>query len=38
MISNEKFQFYTFELKMVNFVYDSNDRFSKTTKTIKILE
>ena len=37
-ISNEKFQFYMFELKIVDFVCDLNDRFSKTTKIIKILE
>ena len=37
-ISNEKFQFCMFELKIVDFVCDSNDRFSETAKIIKILE
>ena len=37
-ISNKKFQFYIFELKIVNFVYDSNNKFSKITKIIKIPE
>ena len=37
-ISNEKFQFCMFELKIVNFVCDSNNRFSKTAKIIKIFE
>ena len=37
-ISDEKFQFYMSELKIVDFVYDSNDRFSETAKMIKILE
>ena len=38
IISDEKFQFYIFELKIVDFVCDSNDRFSKTAKIIKIFE
>ena len=37
-ISNEKSQFYIFELKIVNFICDSNNRFSETAKIIKILE
>ena len=37
-ISNEKSQFYIFELKIVDFVCDSNDRFSEIAKIIKILE
>ena len=37
-ISNKKSQFYMFELKIFNFIYDSNDRFSETAKIIKILE
>ena len=38
MILNEKFQFCISELKIVDFVCDSNDRFSETAKIIKILE
>ena len=38
MILNEKSQFYIFELKIVDFVCDSNDKFSKTAKIKKILE
>ena len=37
-ISNEKSQFCIFELKIVDFVYDSNNRFSKIIKIIKILK
>ena len=37
-ILNKKFQFYMFELKIFDFICDSNDRFSKTAKVIKILE
>ena len=37
-ILNEKFQFYIFELKIIDFVYDSNDRLFKTAKIIKILD
>ena len=37
-ISDEKSQFYMFELKIVDFVCDSNDRFSEIAKIIKILE
>ena len=37
-ISNEKSQFYMFELKIVDFVYDSDNRSSKTAKVIKILK
>ena len=37
-ISNKKFQFCMSELKTVDFVCDSNDRFSETAKIIKILE
>ena len=36
--SDEKFQFCISELKIVDFVCDSNDRFSETAKIIKILE
>ena len=38
MISNEKSQFYIFELKIINFICDSNDRSSETVKITKILE
>ena len=37
-ISDKKFQFCMFELKIVNFVCDSNNRSFEITKTIKILE
>ena len=37
-ISNENFYFYMFKLKIVDFVYDSNDRSSEIAKIIKILE
>ena len=37
-ISNEKSQFCIFELKIINFVCNSNERFSKIAKIIKILE
>ena len=37
-ISDEKSQFYIFELKIVDFVYDSNDRFSEIAKIIKIFK
>ena len=37
-ISDEKSQFCMSELKIVDFVCDSNDRFSETAKIIKILE
>ena len=37
-ISNEKSQFCMSELKIVDFICDSNDRFSETAKIIKILE
>ena len=37
-ISNEKFQFYVADFKIVDFVCDSNDRFFKMTKMIKILK
>ena len=37
-ISDEKSQFCRSELKIVDFVYNSNDRFSETAKIIKILE
>ena len=37
-ISDEKFQFCIFELKIVDFVHDSNDKSFKTAKTIKILK
>ena len=37
-ISDEKFQFCVVDFKFVDFIYDSNDRFSKTTKMIKILK
>ena len=38
MILNEKFQFYVVDLKIVDFVYNSNDRFFEITKMIKILK
>ena len=37
-ILNEKFQFYVVDFKIVNFIYDLNDKFFKTTKMIKILK
>ena len=37
-ISDKKFQFYMFELKIVDFVCDSNNRFSEIAKIIKIFE
>ena len=37
-ISDEKFQFCIFNLKIINFVCDSNDRFSEIMKMIKILK
>ena len=37
-ISDEKFQFYIINFKIVDFIYDLNDRFSETTKMIKILK
>ena len=37
-ISNEKSQFCMFELKIIDFVCDSNDRSSETAKIIKILK
>ena len=37
-ISNEKFQFCVADFKIVNFIYDSNDKFFETTKMIKILK
>ena len=37
-ILNEKFQFYVIDLKIVDFIYDLNDKFLKTTKMIKILK
>ena len=37
-ISDEKFQFYVADLKIVDFVYNLNDKFLKTTKMIKILK
>ena len=37
-ISNEKFQFCVVDFKIINFVYDSNDKFFETTKIIKILK
>ena len=37
-ISDEKSQFYVFELKIVNFDCDSNDISSEIAKMIKILE
>ena len=37
-ISDEKFQFCMSELKIVDFIYDSNDKSSETAKIIKILE
>ena len=37
-ILNEKSQFCIFNLKMIDFICDSNDRFIKIAKIIKILE
>ena len=37
-ISDEKFQFCVADLKIVNFICDSNDRFFETAKIIKILK
>ena len=37
-ISNEKFQFYIINFKIVDFVCDLNDRSFETTKMIKILK
>ena len=37
-ISDEKFQFCMSELKIVDFVCDSNDRSFETAKVIKIFE
>ena len=37
-ILNEKFQFCVADLKIVSFIYDSNDKFLETTKIIKILK
>ena len=38
MISDEKFQFCVVDFKIIDFIYDSNDRFFETTKMIKILK
>ena len=38
MILSEKSQFYVADLKIVNFIYDLNDKFSEMTKMIKILK
>ena len=37
-ISNEKFQFCVVDFKIVDFIYDLNDKFFETTKMIKILK
>ena len=37
-ILNEKFQFYVIDFKIVDFIYDLNDKFFETTKMIKILK
>ena len=37
-ISNKKFQFYMSELKIIDFVYDSNNKSSKIVKIIKIFK
>ena len=37
-ILNEKFQFCVVDFKIVDFIYDSNDKFFETTKMIKILK
>ena len=37
-LSNEKSQFYMFNLKIVNFICDSDDKFFETAKMIKILK
>ena len=37
-ISDKKFQFCVADLKIVNFIYDSNDKFFETAKIIKILK
>ena len=38
MILNEKFQFCVADFKIVDFIYDLNDRSFETTKMIKILK
>ena len=37
-ISNKKFQFYMFDPKIIDFICDSDNRFFKTAKIIKILK
>ena len=37
-ISNEKFQFCIFNLKIINFICNLNDRFFEIVKMIKILK
>ena len=37
-ILNEKSQFYIIDFKIVDFIYNSNDKFFETTKMIKILK
>ena len=37
-ILNEKFQFCIVDLKIVNFICNSNDKFLEMTKMIKILK
>ena len=37
-ISDEKFQFYVVDFKIVDFICDFDDWFSETTKMIKILK
>ena len=38
MISNKKFQFCVVDFKIVDFIYDLNNKSFKTTKMIKILK
>ena len=38
MILNEKFQFCVVDFKIVDFIYDLNNKFFETTKMIKILK
>ena len=37
-ISNEKFQFYIINFKIIDFIYDLNIKFFKMIKIIKILK
>ena len=37
-ISDEKSQYYVVNFKIIDFIYDSNNRFFEITKIIKILK